>query len=30
MNMIECVNLKKIFETSRGSVPVVDLSLIHI
>ena len=22
--MIECVNLKKIFETSRGSVPVVD------
>lgn len=24
MNMIECVNLEKIFETSRGSVPVVD------
>lgn len=24
MNMIECVNLKKIFETSRGSVPVVN------
>lgn len=28
--MIECVNLKKIFETSRGSVPVVDDVILSV